>query len=79
MRTRPDQITGLVEAAAGVVGQSDLRAVLFETVEAAMHMTGAQYGALGVIGEHRTLVEFLHVGLEPGKAKTIGPLPLLTE
>ena len=75
MLNRPDQIADLVEAAAGVVGQSDLRAVLFETVEAAMHMTGARYGALGVIGEHRSLVEFLHVGLEPGAAKTIGPLP----
>ncbi len=71
----PDPISDLVEAAASVVGQSDLRAVLYETVEAAMHMTGAQYGALGVIGQHQSLVEFLHVGLQPGQAQVIGPLP----
>ncbi len=75
MLQRPDHISDLIEAAASVVGQSDLRAVLYETVEAAMHMTGAQYGALGVIGQHQSLVEFLHVGLTPGQAHLIGPLP----
>ncbi len=75
MLQRPDHISDLIEAAASVVGQSDLRAVLYETVEAAMHMTGARYGALGVIGQHQSLVEFLHVGLTPGQAHLIGPLP----
>lgn len=75
MLNRTDNISGLIEAAAGVVGQADLRAVLYETVEAAMHMTGAQYGAMGVIGQHNSLVEFLHVGLQPAQASLIGPLP----
>ena len=75
MPNRPVQLSDLIEAAAGVVGQSDLRAVLYETVEAAMHMTGAQYGALGVIGHHNSLVEFLHVGMQPAQARLVGPLP----
>lgn len=73
--TDPSNIAGLIQGAANVVRQEDLRSVLFETVATAMSLTGAQYGALGVIGEHGTLVEFHHLGLEPGVAKEIGPLP----
>ena len=75
MSVQSEHLTDLIAAAAGVVGQADLRSVLFETVEAAMHMTGARYGALGIIGQHETLAEFLHVGLDREEAATIGPLP----
>ena len=34
-----------------------------------------QYGALGVIGEHGTLVEFLHAGMEPRIVAKIGAPP----
>jgi signal transduction histidine kinase len=65
----------LVEAAATVAGQPDLITVLRSTIETAMELTGARYGALGVLGEHGTLIDFLHAGLEPGAADSIGRLP----
>lgn len=68
-------IAQLIQGAANVVRQQDLRSVLLETVATAMELTGAQYGALGVIGDHGTLVEFHHLGLDPGIAKNVGSLP----
>jgi signal transduction histidine kinase len=70
-----DRLVELVEAAAAVAGQTDLSAVLFTTVEMARDLTGARYGALGVIGEHGMLVEFLHSGLEPRIVAQIGAPP----
>ncbi len=59
----------LIGAAASVVGESDLTDVLTKTVETAMQLTGAQYGALGVVGEHGTLIEFLHRGMDRGNRR----------
>ncbi|NNC75058.1 MAG: GAF domain-containing sensor histidine kinase [Acidimicrobiia bacterium] len=61
--------------AAAVASQTDLTSVLFTTVEAAMELTGARYGALGVIGEHGSLVEFLHAGIDPDTVEQIGSPP----
>jgi signal transduction histidine kinase len=72
----PDKLVTLVDGAAVVTGQSDLAALLRSTVELARETTGARYAALGVIGEHGTLVEFIHVGLEAGQADRIGNLPV---
>jgi signal transduction histidine kinase len=71
----PDRIRGLIEAAAGVAGQVDLSALLRSTVETAMELTGARYGALGVLGEHGTLLDFVHVGLSDDDVKAIGHVP----
>jgi signal transduction histidine kinase len=65
----------LVEGAAAVAGQTDLTAVLWTTVETAMDLTDARYGALGVLGEHGTLIQFLHVGIDPDLAARIGDPP----
>lgn len=65
----------LVEAAAAVAGATDLSAVLRRTVRTAMQLTGARYGALGVLGSHGTLVEFVHAGLDDDTAAAIGPPP----
>ena len=40
-----------------------------------MDLTGAKYGALGVLGEHGTLMDFVHVGFEKGVGRDIGHLP----
>lgn len=69
------RLAQMVEGAAAVAGQTDLTAVLWTTVETAMDLTGATYGALGVIGEHGTLIQFLHVGIDPDLAATIGDPP----
>ena len=70
-----NRLAQMVEGAAAVAGQTDLTAVLWTTVETAMELTGAKYGALGVIGEHGTLIQFLHVGIDPDLAATIGDPP----
>ncbi|GIU92006.1 MAG: hypothetical protein KatS3mg011_0912 [Acidimicrobiia bacterium] len=76
MSTTPDlSLVGLVEAAAAVAGQPDLRAVLSTTVEMARRTTGARYAALGVIGEHGGLSDFVYVGIDPEQAARIGSLP----
>jgi len=41
----------------------------------AIGITGAEYGALGVIGEHNTLVDFVHEGIEPQTVEAIGHPP----
>lgn len=69
-------MAALIEGAAAVTASADLVEVLWATVETARETTGAQYAALGVIGEHATLVEFLHIGFEPGIAESIGHLPV---
>lgn len=65
----------LIGAAASVVRESDLTDVLTKTVETAMQLTGARYGALGVVGEHGTLIEFLHRGMDDETVAKVGPLP----
>ena len=68
-------IRELVEAAAGVVGEVELSAVLRTTVKTAMQLTGARYGALGVLGEHGSVVDFVHHGMDPADARAVGHLP----
>jgi signal transduction histidine kinase len=65
----------LVEAAATVAGQVDLAALLRATVATAMELTGARYGALGVIGDHGGLSEFVHRGIAPDVVVEIGDPP----
>ena len=67
----PDRLRRLVEGAAAVAGQTDLHSVLETTVEIAMELTGARYGALGVVGEDGQLSDFLHAGMDPATASRI--------
>ena len=71
----PERIAGLVEGAASVAGQVELAGILRSTVEFAKELTGARFGALGVVGEHGTLVEFITVGMDDDTSRTIGAPP----
>ena len=71
----PARLRDLVEGAAAVAGQTDLQAILATTIEIAMDLTGAPHGALGVVGQHGGLVDFVHAGLDPNKAEAIGGPP----
>lgn len=71
----PDRLRRLVEGAAAVAGQTDLHSVLETTVEIAMELTGARYGALGVVGETGYLTDFLHAGMDPATAGRISHPP----
>jgi signal transduction histidine kinase len=72
---RASRLGELVRGAAAVASQTDLVDLLGATVEAAMELTGASYGALGVIGDHRNLVQFVHRGIDEETVEQIGSLP----
>jgi len=65
----------LVEGAAAVAGQTDLTSVLYTTIETAIDLTNARYGALGVVDEDGGLMEFLHRGMDPEEAGSIAHAP----
>ncbi|MFD8866887.1 GAF domain-containing protein [Streptomyces sp. NPDC059590] len=64
----------LLEAVLNVGRELDLEQVLRRIVEAAVVLADAEYGALGVVDQHR-LSEFLPVGISEELARRIGPLP----
>ena len=62
MTTR-DRMDGLLEAVVAVGSDLHLEIMLRRIVEAAVNLTDARYGALGVMGEGGRLAEFVPVGL----------------
>lgn len=70
-----DRLSPLIESAATVVGELDLGKVLRRLVSEAMSATEARYAALGVIGEHGVLSDFLFEGIDAEVAAEIGHLP----
>lgn len=70
-----DQLASLIDSAAAVVGELDLGKVLRRLVSEAMTATGASYAALGVIGQHGVLSDFLYEGIDADLAARIGHLP----
>lgn len=72
-RDQMEQLRGLI---VGIGSDLDLDATLNRIVTAAMALTGARYGALGVRGEDGRLAAFLHAGLDEQTARRIGHLPV---
>lgn len=70
-----ERVRSLADAIASLVGVVDLESLLEQIVASACEATGARYGALGVIGTHKTLVEFVHRGIDAETASRIGHLP----
>ncbi|MEZ0074632.1 GAF domain-containing protein [Planotetraspora sp. GP83] len=58
-----DRVHALLEAVVVIGGDLDLETVLRRIVETATSLVDAHYGALGVIGDQSTLVQFIPVGL----------------
>lgn len=65
----------LLRATRIVVEQIELDRVLRTIVEAAVSLSGAHYGALGVIAPTGGLEQFIHVGMPDELAARIGHLP----
>lgn len=65
----------LLSAVVTVAGNLSLPEVLRRIVESSCELVGARYGALGVIGDDHTLVEFVNVGIDEQTRHRIGPLP----
>lgn len=70
------RFAALLDAAAQVSEHEELHGLLESVVDIAMGLTGARYGALGVVGSHGFLVDFIHKGMAKDRVDEIGHLPL---
>ncbi len=72
----PDLLRRLLEVVSSVVSELDAEAVLGRVVEEAVDITGARYGALGVVNERRDgLSRFITRGVTEDDRRVIGDLP----
>ncbi|MCP4224187.1 MAG: GAF domain-containing protein, partial [Actinomycetia bacterium] len=74
-RFTPADVARLVGAAATVAGAAELTDTLEAIVKTGMELTGARYGALGVLGSHGFVTEFIHVGIPPENVEKMGAPP----
>jgi signal transduction histidine kinase len=70
-----DRVHGLLDAVVSVGSDLDLETVLHRIVETAITLVDASYGAMGVIGEENTLVQFIPVGLTEQEIARIAHWP----
>ncbi|HLT10133.1 MAG TPA: GAF domain-containing sensor histidine kinase [Micromonosporaceae bacterium] len=70
-----ERLRSLLDAVVGISTDLDLRSTLERIVASACRLAGARYGALGVIGEDRRLVEFVTHGISPEQHAAIGSPP----
>lgn len=70
-----DQIERLLELVVGLTSDLELDATLDRIIDAAMVLTGAEYGALAVRGDDGSLVSFIHHGMPAETVAAIGELP----
>ncbi len=73
--TLPAEARALLDAVIAIGSDLDQRSVLLRIVEAATGLTGARYGALGVIGAGEMIDEFVTTGIDPHTHELIGDLP----
>lgn len=73
---RLTRLTPLIEEAASVGAGDGLARLLRSLVAEAKSATGARFAALGVIGDHGALSEFLYDGISDDEARLIGHPPI---
>jgi signal transduction histidine kinase len=73
--TLPAPAQALLDAVTAISSDLELRSVLERIVEAATQLTGARYGALGVLGPGGSLAEFVTTGMDERTRRRIGDLP----
>src|SRR5919107_5362261 len=73
--TSRERLRALLDAVVGIGSDLDLRSTLQRIVESACALAGARYGALGVVGPDRLLVEFITHGIDRQVRAGIGDLP----
>jgi signal transduction histidine kinase len=69
-------LTPLITSAARVVDTSDLGQVLRTLIAQAKKATGAEFAAIGVIGSHEVLSDFIYDGIDAHLAEIIGHPPV---
>jgi signal transduction histidine kinase len=70
-----DRSVRLLETGMALASEQSLPVLLQRLVELAVELTGARYGALGVIGPDGDLEDFLTTGISDEERAAIGPLP----
>jgi signal transduction histidine kinase len=73
--TEQDKLAEVVEAGTAIARGLDLDETLRAVVEAATRVTGAVYGALGVLGPDRRISRFITTGLSDEQRELLGDLP----
>jgi signal transduction histidine kinase len=73
--SEPGAVPGLLEAVAGIGAELDPDAMLQRIVSVAVGLTGARFGAMGVVGEGGRLSGFIPVGLTPAQIDQIDHWP----
>lgn len=72
----PDQLQALLAAVLAIESDLELPGVLRRIAEAACSLTGARYGALGILDPSgKGLAEFVHVGMDGATVEAIGHFP----
>jgi len=72
----PERLQALIGAMLLISEDLDLSRVLRTIVQTGVDLTGARFGALGVLDETGThLAEFIHVGMDDATVAAIGGLP----
>ena len=72
----PTTLRRLLDATLLIEADVDLPVLLRHVIEEACSMTGARFGALGMLNDEGTaLAEFITVGLDPDEEERIGPRP----
>jgi len=73
----PSKLRRVLEAVLLLERDLELPDLLRHVIEEACSMTGARYGALGVLnGDKTALEQFVTIGIEPDEVAEIGPLPM---
>lgn len=71
----PEDSRALLDAVVAISSDLDLHSLLERLVLSAARITGARYGALGVLGNRGELVDFVTSGLTAAEHAAIGDLP----
>src|SRR5262249_7553310 len=71
-----DQMEHLLRLIVEIGSSLDLDATLRRIISAAMELTGARYGALGVRAADGTLTSFVYAGIDSDAVRRIGNLPV---
>ena len=71
-----DQMEQLLAVAIEIGSDLELDPTLHRIISAAMGMTGARYGAVGVWAPDGTLASFVHAGMNPETLRRVGRLPV---
>ena len=75
-RTQEQRQAALLQAALEISGELSLPVVLQRIVDLAAQLTGARYGALGVLGPGDHITEFITHGLTSKEREAIGHIPV---